>query len=160
MQPTFKLLICLTLNCINHQLIAKQPFSSYNVRIYNGKKAKLIIKGNPLAEMYKTTIRATYYSSPFMKKWHGKTGLNFAGHYCFVWWGCGSPCQNSAVVDLKTGIVYPGTDASIGFKFQPNSRLLIVNPSVTKDDCAFCKIGYWLWNEHYHKFEKLKNLNE
>jgi hypothetical protein len=27
--------------------------------------------------------------------------LNFAGHYSFVYWGCGSPCKLAACIDLK-----------------------------------------------------------
>jgi len=31
---------------------------------------------------------------------------NFAGHYEFVTWGCGTNCTAGAIVDFKTGIVY------------------------------------------------------
>lgn len=34
-------------------------------------------------------------------------GPNFAGHYVIVAWGCGSPCLMAAIVDLKTGRVFP-----------------------------------------------------
>ena len=54
--------------------------------------------------------------------------VNFAGHYSFVYWGCGSPCKLSAVVDLKTGIVYDGIPSAIGYSFKKDSRILIVNP--------------------------------
>jgi hypothetical protein len=32
---------------------------------------------------------------------------DFAGHYRFAGWGCGSVCAAGAIVDLKTGVVYP-----------------------------------------------------
>ncbi len=32
---------------------------------------------------------------------------NFAGHYRVVYWGCGSLCSAGALVDLKTGQVFP-----------------------------------------------------
>ena len=32
---------------------------------------------------------------------------NFAGHYRFVSWGCGSVCAAGAIIDLQTGDVYP-----------------------------------------------------
>lgn len=54
--------------------------------------------------------------------------VNFAGHYSFVYWGCRSPCKLSAVVDLKTGIVYDGIPSAIGYSFKKDSRILIVNP--------------------------------
>lgn len=34
-------------------------------------------------------------------------GPNFAGHFLIVTWGCGSPCLMAAIVNLKTGRVYP-----------------------------------------------------
>lgn len=34
-------------------------------------------------------------------------GPNFAGHYVIVRWGCGSPCLMAAIVDLRTGRVFP-----------------------------------------------------
>ena len=55
-------------------------------------------------------------------------GINFAGHFCFVYWGCGSPCKLSAVVDMKTGIVYNGLSGETGYKFKKNSKVIIVNP--------------------------------
>ena len=69
----------------------KFSFRNYPVNLYKGRPAKLLIKGNPLAETFKTLIKDTYYSKQFIKKWHGETGLNFGGHYCFVYWGCGAP---------------------------------------------------------------------
>lgn len=105
--------------------------------------------------MYRTIIKSTYYNSKSMKIWHGATGLNFAGHYCFVYWGCGSNCQDSAVVDLITGIVYPGITASLGYNIKRNSKLIIVNPDGDSTDCAFCKSEYWLWNNIKKKFIKL-----
>ena len=60
-------------------------------------------------------------------------GLNFAGHYSFVYWGCGSACKLSAVVDLKTGKVYNGPAGGIGYSFKKDSKILIVNQLDTAD---------------------------
>lgn len=57
-----------------------------------------------------------------------ENGVNFAGHFCFTYWGCGSPCKLSAVVDLKTGKVYNGLPAGLGYSFRKDSRLMVVNP--------------------------------
>ena len=70
-------------------------------------------------------------------------GPNFAGHYAIVKWGCGSPCLMAAIVDLKSGTVYPppfhdGSGHSYfqvpwAFPMEPplayrlDSRLLIAN---------------------------------
>ena len=66
---------------------------------------------------------------PVSEEWHGpaaplqlhrrerwfKTRLSeaakeppdFAGHYRFAGWGCGTLCAAGAIIDLETGIVYP-----------------------------------------------------
>ncbi len=69
-------------------------------------------------------------------------GPNFAGHYVIVTWGCGSPCLMAAIVDLKTGRVFPppfhhGPGHSYfqvpwafpaqALAYRLNSRLLIAN---------------------------------
>jgi len=100
-------------------------------------------------------ITETYYSSKNMVGWHESTGLNFAGHYCFAYWGCGSPCQMSAVVDLKTGLVYDGPSAGYGYQFKRNSRLLVVNPDDPHTGCAGCTTEYWIWDDHHKKFLQL-----
>jgi hypothetical protein len=141
---------------------AQQPlFNEYRTEVYKGKAAKIIFKNNPTAKMFRTAIRDTYYGKDYIKKWD-PTGLNFAGHYCFVSWGCGSPCQSAAIVDLKTGIVYDAPSASYGYKFKRNSRLVIINPDKVVVDgkvdttCVGCISEYWLWNERTKKFVKVK----
>ena len=70
-------------------------------------------------------------------------GPNFAGRYVIVQWGCGSPCLMVAIVDLRTGRVFPppfhrGTGHSYfqlpnAFPMDPpleyrlDSRLIIAN---------------------------------
>lgn len=146
------LLFCLTTS----KTIAQQPtFSQYKVPLYTGHKASLRIKGNDLAERYRTRIRNTYNSKEPKNEFGEVMGLNFAGHYCFVYWGCGSPCQESAIVDLKTGLIYRGPDASLGFKYNRSSRLVVINPGYTTDDCAFCKQQYWILEERTKKFKQI-----
>ncbi|SDS20753.1 hypothetical protein SAMN05216490_0735 [Mucilaginibacter mallensis] len=150
------LLLAICLISMSRTVVAQQhSFNSYNVPLYKGHPAKLKLKGNALAEQYRTAIRTTYYSTKDQVAYHGSTGLNFGGHYCFVYWGCGSDCQYAVVVDLKTGIVYPGTDAERGYKFQPNSRLIIVNPDPEPTTTTY-KEEYWVWNEAGKKFTKLR----
>jgi hypothetical protein len=148
-------LSCLTIAFL--KVGAQQPlFNTYHVSLYKGKPASLKLKGNKQAEMFRTAIRTTYYSTKEQVEYHGANGLNFGGHYCFVYWGCGSECQDAAVVDLKTGIVYHALTASLGYDFKPNSRLVIVNPGKTIDSCAFCKPEYWVWNERNNAFKKIQ----
>jgi hypothetical protein len=151
-----KIFITLFLIGISNFSVAQQhSFSHYKVEVFKGRPAKLRIKGNPLAEMYKTIITNTYYNKPVMKKRHGTTGLSFAGHYCFVYWGCGSNCQHGVIVDLRTGKLYDAPTASNLFVYKPWSRLLIVNRAEYKDNCAFCKPEYWVLNETKKSFIRI-----
>jgi hypothetical protein len=77
-------------------------------------------------------------------------GFNFAGHYSFVYWGCGSPCKLSAVVDLITGKVYNGPPAATGYSFKKNSRILIVNPP----DSAGFYVKNRIWQPEQYIFKK------
>ena len=158
MKNYYALLFICCFQLISLKLIAQQKsFNFYRVPLYNGKPATLKLKGNKLAEQYRTIIKDTYYSTKEMVKWrHGATGLNFAGHYCFVYWGCGSECQDAAVVDLNTGVVYPAITASLGYDFKRSSRLVIVNPGQTINSCAFCVSEYWVWNDVRKRFIKLR----
>ncbi len=56
-------------------------------------------------------------------------GSTFAGHYAVAEWGCGSECQNYAVVDSVTGaIIAYGFGSTEGALYTKESRLLVTNP--------------------------------
>ena len=56
-------------------------------------------------------------------------GVNFAGRYNFMSWGCGTSCEEHALVDAKTGrIIVFGLASSYGADFTKESRLLVLNP--------------------------------
>ena len=59
-------------------------------------------------------------------------GPNFAGHFRFVSWGCGTSCISYAVIDSITGNRVPINNSEIvedlSPKYDINSRLLIFNP--------------------------------
>lgn len=138
-------------DAINYVALRFKPRVTYNdFKVDTLKftsKAPIQYSSNRLARQFKTVITETYQQE----------GLNFGGHYCFVKWGCGSPCQMSAVVDLRTGIVYDGVDASVGYEFKKDSRLLIVNPPDSSGfyfDCAYCEPIVYVWNEEKKSFEQ------
>jgi hypothetical protein len=101
----------------------KQKFSNYPVRIYSGKLAKPDFKTNKDAYGFRTMIRNQCQES----------GVNFAGHYTLVEWGCGSDCQDIAIVDRINGEIYYSNrkqllnDLSYGVKFRPDSRMMVAN---------------------------------
>jgi len=121
-------------------------FSDFKVtRIDHKKYASLDLKSNKDAGNFQTRLRKGY----------GADTANFAGHYSFVYWGCGSPCQRSLVIDRKTGKIYDSPEASLGYYFRVDSRMLIVNPPDTSgfyDDCFYCKPIIYIFNEQTKKF--------
>ena len=157
MKPYFLIITILFIISVVKESFAQTPlFTDYKAKSFTGRPAGLKIKGNALAERYKTAISNSYYDDPYIRKFHGKGGLNFAGHYCFVYWGCGSDCQHGAIVDLQTGIVYDGPTAARQFEYKRWSRLLIVNRPGDKSGCAVCQPEFWSLNEQTKRFEKIK----
>ena len=85
--------------------------------IFSGPLIEPVITDSRLGRAYRTRIRSG-----------AKAGPNFAGHFTLVTWGCGSPCQDWAIVDAQTGRVFESVIRSTaGAEFYPNSRLLIID---------------------------------
>jgi len=125
-------------------------FNDYAVKdTYDGTMAKVKLYPCTYARRYRTAIRETYQAEK----------VNFAGHYCFVYWGCGSPCKMAAIVDATTGMVYEAPYSAMGYDFRQNSFVLIVNP--TKDGFypyhpPYGKPEVWIWKEKSKKFVQIK----
>jgi hypothetical protein len=70
-----------------------------------------------------------------------RAGVNFAGRYTVVFWGCGTGCAQMAVVDAGNGKVYwppleymdipdpPEEDPARHPNFRPDSKLLVLTRS-------------------------------
>jgi hypothetical protein len=126
-------------------------FSDFEVQIErNHTKAPIKFSSNPTARMFKTRIREGY-----------QDGVNFGGHYCFIEWGCGSPCHESAIVDINTGIVYDGPSTAYGYDFKKGSRMIVGSPPGSD---GFYLAGtsevpsIYIWNESKKKFEERSPL--
>jgi hypothetical protein len=138
-------------NAKNEILIKFRPriqFSDFHVTVTKtNSRAPIQYAGNSTAQLFATVIANTYV----------KDGVNFAGHYCLVQWGCGSPCQTCALVDTETGLVYNGVTASLGYEFKKDSKMLLVNPPDSAGyslTCAYCEPSIFVWNEKMKKFER------
>ena len=130
-----------------------EPHISFNdfkvALIDNRKYAKLDIKSNKGANYFRTILREGYNADT----------ANFAGHYTLVFWGCGSPCQSSMLIDRKTGNIYNAPDASLGYGFRVNSSMLIVNPPDSNnfyEDCIYCKPMIYVFDERTKTFNEIK----
>lgn len=113
-------------------------FEDYSAEISEAKPKPIVFRGNKDARMFRTRLR------------EANTGrVNFAGHFIFTYWGCGTGCVYGAIINTKTGRVYfPKELAGISFgmdvpdeplQYQKDSRLFILhgnagnaeNPGVT-----------------------------
>lgn len=110
------------------------------------------IDSDPVARLYRGALRS-----------HVKAyGVDFAGKYSLAEWGCGSTCQNGAIVDADTGHVYPlpGLMAN-GHDSRKDSRLLIQNPIVLGGDWTrlWYKMRYWEWTGNVFKLVGVYKLD-
>lgn len=102
---------------------SKYKFSKLPAVVYTGKLAAPNFKTDTAAYLFRTQIRNQCKLE----------GVNFAGHYTIVEWGCGSDCQEVAIVDRLDGKIYysnlPEINNEIAYrlKCKPDSRMLILN---------------------------------
>ncbi|MCA1565521.1 MAG: hypothetical protein LC803_07770 [Acidobacteria bacterium] len=102
-------------------------FGDYPVKeIYGGRVAPVVLDSKR-ARMFRSRLRED-----------SRQGVNFAGHYAVVFWGCGTGCAQVAVVDARTGKVYwppvdyvdipgpPDEDPARHPNFRPDSKLLVL----------------------------------
>ena len=95
----------------------KYDFKHFSVRVDTGKHAPINWKSNPSARHFRTVIKDGV-----------KQGVNFAGHYCIIEWGCGTQCQSWVIVDQLNGNIYDGIPTCRGQEYHAGSRLIILDP--------------------------------
>ena len=108
------------------------------------KLAPIQYRSHWKARLYKSRITETYREH----------GANFAGHYCFIFWGCGSGCKGAAIVDVVTGKVYDAPDGTHAYSYKKDSRLLALNEGEggqCPEDPFTCE-QQWVWQETQKKF--------
>lgn len=100
---------------------ARPRFEDYPVQpIYSGPKAAPVLRRGSEAWRYRTAIRDAYAATP----------VNLGGHYVAIYWGCGTPCQQWAIVNAQSGVVFmvPFPTGG-GAEFRPDSRLFVADPA-------------------------------
>jgi len=101
-------------------------FNTYKVPVYQGILKKPDFTSNPESKMFITRIQKGC-----------ENGINFAGHYTLIYWGCGTACQYGVLVDRKTGIIYDGYTSSLGSEFKKESKYIIFNTGDEEEKNAF-----------------------
>lgn len=115
-------------------------FEDYQVPVYNGELASPDFSSNASTKRFITRIKEEC-----------KKGINFAGHYTLVTWGCGSPCQSGVVVNRKTGEIFSGYGTALGSEFKKDSKMLIKNAlaidttSNLIEACPYCEVSHLIW---------------
>ncbi|MSV32911.1 MAG: hypothetical protein EXQ57_10365 [Bryobacterales bacterium] len=79
--------------------LAQPPQPKFNdypaTETWNGTNAPVLLR-TASERLFKTNLTNAAKEPP-----------DFAGHFNFAGWGCGSNCAAGAIIDLHTGIVYP-----------------------------------------------------
>ena len=136
----------------------RQPqFADYPAQVLPPNEAGAPRFSTPGQRRFRTVIR------DWMKK-----GPNFAGHYTIAEWGCGTGCEQIAIVDDESGRVYDGPfgilprgliclganveEHKTGISYHADSRLLIVRGCINRDQCG---TFYYLWDaDHFRLLGK------
>lgn len=152
MKKTIFVLLCIILLCAGAttaaQAQATPRFEDYRATRYRGKFAPVNLRSAEGASTFRTRLREG-----------ASGGVNFAGRYALVSWGCGTGCMMAGIIDAKTGTVYfPKELGGFGvwmwedngdvMQFKPNSRLLVVSgwPATEADqDNPKTGIYYYEW---------------
>ncbi|MGK0308536.1 MAG: hypothetical protein ACI8RP_001499 [Urechidicola sp.] len=115
-------------------------FKDYQVDIYEGELADPDFSTNPDSKRFITRIKNEC-----------ENGINFAGHYTLVVWGCGSPCQSGVIVDRKTGKIFGGYSTALGSEFKKDSKMIVRNVGAIDtttnliEVCAYCDVNHEIW---------------
>ncbi|SFC94520.1 hypothetical protein SAMN04487907_1211 [Zunongwangia mangrovi] len=116
-------------------------FEDFKVPVYNGTLVEPDFESYPWAKRFITRITDGC-----------KNGINFAGKYTLIIWGCGSPCQGGAIVDRTNGKIYNGYFSTYGSEFRIDSKLIIFNPTLIDEETKLmslhhiAKVRTEIWN--------------
>lgn len=117
-------------------------FSAYKVSVYKGKLAQPDFRTDTAAWEFRTQIRSQCKEN----------GINFAGHFTVVQWGCGTECSEFAIVDRITGHIYYSSIYHSGINYlfntllcKPDSNMAIMNDWMLDGfkGYVYCDRPYW-----------------
>ncbi len=132
--------------------ISKYKFEDFpiNKTEQKNQKLKLNTNLNSFTRHYRTMIREAFEN----------LDVNFAGKYIIDYWGCGSPCGVGITINAVNAKLIELPSSSVGYRFQKDSRLLIVNPpdslGYIMKDCFYCEPEFYHLDTLKSKFIKLK----
>jgi hypothetical protein len=104
-------------------------FEDFKVRVATGELMKPDFEKYPWAKNFKTRITTEC-----------ENGINFAGKYTLVIWGCGSPCQSGAIIDRTNGKIYDAYASAYGSEFRKDSNLIIINSALIDEETKLIEL--------------------
>jgi hypothetical protein len=142
--------------------MTKQSPEMYpSAAIYSGPLADPIISSDRNAHHFRTVIKEVCKN----------VGVNFAGYYTIVEWGCGMECGEMAMVDRRSGRVHLtdipfDTGGYYGLRYSTDSRLLIVNSFLLVPYDGYYALSSWctpaayVWDEKFKRFNLVEKVTE
>lgn len=139
-------MFALTVPCFSQPI---PKFSQYRASVEKPRVKTINFRGNPGARSFRTRLTEGL-----------RDGVNFAGHYVVVGWGCGTGCISGAIIDTRTGNVFwpeqfnalsvwygDGNYANEPVEFKKNSRLLVIHgiPGEKDDDAPAKPSGLYFY---------------
>ena len=116
-------LSCLSCGCRSnsHLPLALPSFEAYPVADAGAEKYRY---RRPLQRVSRTELpeRGLYAYE------NGSFEADFAGLYKVISWGCGSPCQMHAVINIETSEILGMINSAYGGDYRLDSRLLLIDP--------------------------------
>ena len=122
-------------------------FTDFNRKVYTEELKLPIIPKESYLNNYKETIIEEC-----------KAGVNFAGYYTIVSFGCGTSCQQNLIINRKTGEIDGEFVTSMGSKFKKNSSMILRNSGAIDKKTSLIELYGSL--EVTHLNWNGKNLNQ
>ncbi|MEP6847391.1 MAG: hypothetical protein ABI999_00950 [Acidobacteriota bacterium] len=125
-------------------------FAAHSVKVERIPSIKVDLSTKD-ARMFRTNLRNA-----------AEDGVNFAGHFVLTSWGCGTNCNDAAIIDARNGKVFFPKELAgfgVGFEmwlgddepldFKPGSNLLILkgySPNELNKEHPSGGYFYYIWN--------------
>lgn len=154
MKPLAALMSMLVLTYFAFGQKGKPPiFTQYPAAVEKARAKDIDFRHSPGAGSFRTRLREGLAE-----------GVNFAGHYIVVGWGCGTGCISGAIVDARNGRAYfPNAFHDIAswwddngytdepVKYRKNSRLFVIT-GISGDQEERADDNN-IWGDYYYEWK-------
>jgi len=131
---------------------SKYNFQTFATKLFEGKVSAPDFSNNEFSN------DPAYVK--FIEEGCKKNQINFGGHYTIIQRSCGTMCSNIFIIDRLNGKIFTDiklNDGRYGYLYKKDSKLLIANSSVFKDDSLkyynslFGILELYVWTEDNFK---------